>query len=723
MLPININNNDFLVLIVDDDDAMRFVALDTLQDAGFNVVEAVNGEDALNKFNRYQPDLVLLDLIMPVVDGYEVCERIRSMQGSEHVPIMIMTGLDDAESINRAFDAGATDFITKPLNHLILEQRTRYILRTSTILKTLEQRESRLENAERIAKLGSWSWDTRDRKLFVSKEFKRVLDFADDSTPTLNEIYAKFSQEEKNRVLQIYDKAIKSQEKSLVIEHNFIDHSGTTKRLRHEAEFSFRGDSDYVIAGTVLDITEETYNKDKILQLAYYDTLTSLPNRTFFKIHLEHAIKRAKETASCLAVMVLDLDLFTRINNSLGHDAGDKLLVKASQRLLEAMDDPSSVQLTPAAIDPHAAEEGTGNVLARLEGDQFVILLNNFRKLDDVILLIQKVLKRLSSPITVKANNVVVTASAGISLYPVNGQNGETLLRNADAAMLFAKAQGRNSFRFYSSEIDARSKERLSVENDLRNAIRNGELELHFQPKINLHTREVRSVEALIRWRHPEKGMISPGQFIPMAEELGLINEVGEWLLHEACRKTKAWNQAGIPPVRTAINLSALQIRTSNLVEIVRSTLEHHSLIPAQLEVEITENILMDDTHRTLRTLEGLRSLGVRVALDDFGTGYSSLSYLTRFPFTSLKIDRCFITECVRNAQSASIVHSIIQLCKNLNLEVVAEGVEIEDELRFLMERRCDMIQGFFFSPAIDSDSFIKYMQQRPWIEQLEDFD
>ncbi|MDX1696046.1 MAG: response regulator, partial [Ketobacteraceae bacterium] len=204
------------MLVVDDDDAMRFVAMDTLQDAGFNVVEAVDGEDALKKFNRYQPDLVLLDLMMPVVDGYEVCSRIRSMQGSENVPIMIMTGLDDAESINRAFDAGATDFITKPLNHLILEQRTRYILRTSTILKTLEQRESRLENAERIAKLGSWSWDTRDRKIHVSKEFKRILDFPDDSTPTLHEIYSKFSQEEKNRVLQIYQKAIDSKEKSLV---------------------------------------------------------------------------------------------------------------------------------------------------------------------------------------------------------------------------------------------------------------------------------------------------------------------------------------------------------------------------------------------------------------------------------------------------------------------------------------------------------------------------
>ena len=711
------------MLIVDDDDAMRFVAMDTLQDAGFNVVEAIDGEDALGKFNRYQPDLVLLDLVMPGIDGYETCSRIRSMQGSEHVPIMIMTGLDDAESINRAFEAGATDFITKPLNHLILEQRTRYILRTSTILKTLEQRESRLENAERIAKLGSWSWDTRDRKLFVSREFKRVLDLPEDTNLTLDDIYAKLSQEEKKRVLQLYNKAIKGGEKSLVVEHNFTDSQGLTKRLRHEAEFDFRGSQDYIITGTILDITEETYNKDKILQLAYYDTLTELPNRTFFKAHLEHAIKKAKETASSLAVTVLDLDLFTRINNSLGHDAGDRLLVQASQRLLEAMDDPSCVQLTPAAIDPHAAEEGTGNVLARLEGDQFVILLNNFRKLDDVILLIQNVLKRLSAPITVKANNVVVTASAGVSLYPVNGQNGEKLLRNADAAMLFAKSQGRNSFKFYSSEIDARSKERLSVENDLRRAIGNGELELHFQPKINLQSREVRSVEALIRWRHPEKGMISPGQFIPMAEELGLINEMGEWLLHEACRKTKAWNQAGIPPVRTAINLSALQIRTSNLVEMVRSTLDQHSLIPAQLEVEITENILMDDTHRTLRTLEGLRSLGVRVALDDFGTGYSSLSYLTRFPFTSLKIDRCFITESVRNAQSASIVHSIIQLCKNLNLEVVAEGVEIEEELRFLLERRCDMVQGFFFSPAIDSDSFIKYMQQKPWLDQMADFD
>ncbi|MCG8670964.1 MAG: EAL domain-containing protein [Pseudomonadales bacterium] len=723
MLPININNKDFLILVVDDDDAIRFVAQDTLQDAGFNVIEANDGRDAIQKFSRYQPDLVLLDLIMPEIDGYEVCSRIRAMQGSETVPIMIMTGLDDAESINKAFEAGATDFITKPLNHLILEQRTRYILRTSTVLKTLEQRESRLENAERIAKLGSWSWDTRDRQLYVSKEFKRILDFPDEGNPNLSQVYENFSKEEKSRVRQIYQNAIDNKDKSLVVEHGFFDKQGLHRRLRHEAEFEFRGDQDYIINGTILDITEETYNKDKILQLAYYDTLTSLPNRTFFKAHLEYAVKRAKEKASCLAVMVLDLDLFTRVNNSLGHEAGDKLLVKVSERMLEAMDDPSSIKLSPAAIDPHATEEGTGNVLARLEGDQFVILLNNFRKLDDVILLIQKVFKRLSAPITVKANSVVITASAGIALYPVNGANSETLLRNADAAMLFAKSQGRNSFRFYSSEIDARSKERLSVENDLRNAIRNGELELHFQPKINLHTREVRSVEALIRWRHPEKGMISPGQFIPMAEELGLINEMGEWLLHEACRKTKLWNQAGIPPVRTAINLSALQLKTSGIVEKVRSTLDHHSLIPAQLEVEITENILMEDTHRTLRALEGLRSLGVRVALDDFGTGYSSLSYLTRFPFTSLKIDRCFITECVRNAQSASIVHTIIQLCKNLNLEVVAEGVEIEEELRFLLERRCDFVQGFYFSPAVDSDTFINYMNQKPWIDQMEDLD
>lgn len=709
--------------MVDDDDAIRFIACDTLEDAGFKVVEATNGLEALQLYSQHKPDLVLLDLIMPEIDGYKVCKRIRGMEGNEYVPILIMTGLDDADSINKAFEAGATDFITKPLNHLILEQRTRYILRSNKVLKTLEQREHRLENAERIAKLGSWDWDTRNKSLHVSREFNRILGFVEPFEPTLSDIFDRFSEDEQSRVRRHYEQAISKKERSVILEHTFIDNLGNRRRIRHDAEFQYFDDNHLTVVGTVLDITEETANKDRILQLAYYDTLTGLPNRTFFKTHLEHSIKRARSGAGCLAIIVLDLDLFTRVNNSLGHETGDKILVKVSERLLEAMDDPACTTINHSAIDPHAVEETSRNVLARLEGDQFVILLNNFKRLDDVILLIQKVFKRLSVPIQAKANTVVLTASAGVALYPVNGQSSEMLLRNADAAMLFAKSQGRNSFLFYSSDIDARSKERLSIENDLRHAIQNGELELHYQPKIHLQSRDVRTVEALIRWRHPEKGMISPGQFIPMAEELGLINEMGDWLINEACEQTKRWNQAGIGPVRTAVNLSAIQLKNTALVERIRSTLEKHGLIPAQFEVEITENVLLEDTHKTLRALESLRSLGIKVSLDDFGTGFSSLSYLTRFPFTGLKIDRCFITDCVKNTQSAAIVHTVIQLCKHLNLEVVAEGVEIEEELKFLIDHRCDVIQGFFFSPALDSETLMHFMKQKPWLDQLDDLD
>ncbi len=719
----HLKNEDYLILVVDDDDAIRFVASDTLADAGFNIVEAKNGRQALEAFKHHKPDLVLLDLVMPELDGFQVCKQLRSQPENETLPIMIMTGLDDEDSIGRAFEAGATDFIIKPLNHFILEQRTRYILRTSRVLKTLEQREARLNNAERIAKLGSWDWDYRKKTLRVSKEFNRILGFSENHPTTVPEMFDLFRDEERQRVDNVYKQILRNQESSFVLEHTMYPKQGSPIRVRQEAEIHYFDNGNYRVAGTLHDITEETSSKDQILQLAYYDTLTNLPNRTFFKAHFEYSIKQAKKSGACSAVILLDLDLFTRINNSLGHDAGDKLLSIISERFLEAMNNPSCVRLNHAALDNNAVGVQPDDVLARLEGDQFVVVLNHFSRLDDVIAVIQRLLKRLSTPMQYNTQSVVLTASVGVSLYPVNGQDSETLVRNADAAMRYAKSQGRNNFRFYSSEIDAKSKERLSIENDLRHAIQNGELELHYQPKINIKTAEVRSAEALVRWTHPKRGMISPGQFIPMAEEIGLINELGDWLIQEACEKTKHWNDLGIGPVRTAINLSAIQLKTPGLVEKVRSALDKSGLIASQLEVEITESVLLEDSHRTLRTLEGLRALGVKVALDDFGTGYSSLSYLTRFPFTTLKIDRCFITDSVKNAQSGAIVHSIIDLCKHLNLEVVAEGVEVETELRFLMKNHCALIQGFYFSPALDPDSFANYLRQKPWLDQLDDLE
>lgn len=716
-----INHQDFSILVVDSDNAIRFSVCDTLRCSGFRVLEAKTGEHGLDLFYQIKPDMVLLDLALQDLDGFRLCQQIRAKEHGSHIPIMIMTQRDDVESIVLAFEAGATDFITKPLHHVILEQRIRYMLRTSQAVKALREREQRLENAERIAQLGSWEWDSKTRHMFVSREFNRILGFVPEHPTSVSDVLNAMPINERKKLVHYFQQKGSRQQGTIALEHAFNGLDGIRRMVRHEAEFINHDDKHYTVIGTIHDITEEVIHKEQILQLAYYDPLTGLPNRTFFKAHLEFAIRQARASGHPLAIIVLDLDLFTRVNNSLGHEAGDELLKQVSERMLQGFDVKDGTRLVHAAIDPQSTDTSMTDKLARLEGDQFVILMNHFSKLDNIILLIQKLFKRLSTPFTLRGNSVVLTASAGVALYPVNGQGSEMLLRNADAAMHFAKNQGRNNFRFYSSDIDTKSKERLSIENDLRHAIRHNELELHYQPKVHLKNRDVRTVEALLRWRHPVKGMISPAQFVPMAEELGLINDLGVWLLHEACRQTRMWNEQGLPPIRTAINLSPIQIRSGTVVEAVRNALEKNGLIPSQLEVEITETVLLEDTQRVMRTLEGLRSLGVKVALDDFGTGYSSLSYLTRFPFTSLKIDRCFVTDCVRNAQSASIVHTIIQLCKNLNLEVVAEGVETEEELTFLFKHRCDLIQGFYFSPALDADSLARFIRRRSWIDQLDD--
>lgn len=714
-------NEDITILVADDDDAIRFLACDTLADADFKIIEARDGAEALALFHQHQPNMVLLDLIMPEIDGFRVCQRIRSLSdGHELVPIMIMTGLNDEESISLAFEMGATDFITKPLNHLILAQRTRYMLRTHRILQSVEQREIRLETAERIAKLGSWEWDTRHQALNVSREYNRILGYSEDFPTTVKDVARLLPEGDRHRMRANFEASVERRVQKMVTEHTLVTLSGVRKRVRQESEFAYRPDNSYMVSGTLQDITDETAAKEQILKLAYYDALTLLPNRTFFKTHLEYALKEARTRSTALAVILLDLDLFTRVNNSMGTDAGDNILMQVSHRLHEALASPQSAELIHAAIDSNAAPEPAHDVLARLEGDQFVLMKYHFGKLDDLVVLLQKIMKRMTTPFHYKGMDVVVTASVGVAFYPVNGNNSETLMRNADAAMRYAKQQGRNQFLFYTGEIDTRSKERMALENDLRLAINHGQFELHYQPKVHLRLREVRSVEALIRWRHPTQGLISPSLFIPMAEELGLINELGTWLLNEACRQTKAWNAEGIPPMRTAINISAVQLRSANFVEKVRVALDKHRLLPGQLEIEITESVLMEDSIAMIKTIEGLRSLGVKVALDDFGTGFSSLSYLTRFPFTTLKIDRCFIKDCVRHGQSAAIVHTIIQLCKNLNLEVVAEGVEVEEELKFLYEHRCDMIQGFLFSTALDAAALLNYVRRKPWMAQLD---
>ncbi len=715
-----VNPNVHTILVVDGNDQTRIAISDQLSETGFKVVEAKNAELATVYFQQIQPDLVLMDLELPdSTTGVALCSRLSSPATPPPCSVIALSKHNDMELAAAAFEAGAADFVVHPINYLVLIQRCRYQIRNSMNLISLQRRERILEHAERIARIGSWEWDSKSKQLYVSKEFNRILGYAADRNTSVRDVLHKLPESERLKIIRNFQQVDSKHQGRITLDHRVNTDAGPGRTLRHEARFVVHNDKNYSVYGTIHDITDEVAHKDQILQLAYYDALTQLPNRTFFKTHLDHAIKLARQQGQLLAVVLLDLDLFTRVNNSLGHEAGDELLKKVSHRFLHAMDDARCTTLNMHAIDPQAPTENMSNKIARLEGDQFALLINHFHLLDDVILFVQKLLKQLVTPFSLQGNNIVLTASAGIALYPVNGLGSEMILRNADAAMHFAKSQGRNNFHFYSSDIDFKSKERLSVENDLRHAIRHNELELHYQPKLHLKSGGIQSVEALVRWNHPVRGLVSPSQFVPMAEEIGLINELGEWLINKACLQAKQWNEQGLPPIRIAINLSPIQIRGSSLVQMLRNALLTYRLAPSQLEVEITETVLLEDTNRVLRTLDGIRNLGVKVALDDFGTGYSSLSYLTRFPFNTLKIDRSFVSQCIQKGQAAAIIHTIIQLCKNLNLEVVAEGVEKYEELQFLLDHRCDVVQGHYFSPALSAEALAKYIQEQSWVTLL----
>ena len=716
----SVNPQTHTILVVDGDDHSRIAISDYLSEAGFNTVEAKNAKLAPVYFKQILPDLILMDLDLPNIQGgLELCAQLTELATQNNAPLIALSKHNDMELAATVFEAGAADFVIHPINYLVLIQRCRYQIRASINLNSLKRRERILEHAERIANMGSWEWDSKSGELHVSKEFNRILGFDENHHTRVRDVLNKLPEPERNKVIHNFQQEDSRHQGKITLHHRISSDTGLGRTLRHEARFVLHNEKDYSVYGTIHDITEEIAHKDQILQLAYYDTLTQLPNRTYFKTHLDHAIKQARKQGHLLAVVLLDLDLFTRINNSLGHDAGDELLKKVSNRLLRSFDDDRCTRLNMHAIDPQAPEEPMTDKIARLEGDQFSVLISQFTRLDDVILFVQKMLKQLVTPFSVQGNNIVLTASAGIALYPVNGLGSEMILRNADAAMHFAKSQGRNNFHFYSSDIDFKSKERLSVENDLRHAIRHNELELHYQPKLHLKSGGIHSVEALVRWNHPVRGLVSPSQFVPMAEEIGLINELGEWLINKACLQAKQWNENGLSPLRIAINLSPIQFRGSPLVQMIRNALLTYRVAPSQLEVEVTETLLLEDTNRVLRTLDGISNLGVKVALDDFCTGYSSLSYLTRFPFNTLKIDRSFVSQSTQKGQAAAIIHTIIQLCKNLNLEVVAEGVETYEELKFLLDHRCDVVQGHYFSPALSAAELAEYIRSQSWATRL----
>jgi len=434
------------------------------------------------------------------------------------------------------------------------------------------------------------------------------------------------------------------------------------------------------------DISDSRTYQQELEHQANYDTLTGLPNRNLMHDRLKQAISHARRYHKVMAVAFIDLDNFKLVNDSLGHSAGDRLLTTVADRLKACV--------------------RSSDTAARLSGDEFVLIL--FDQNDEVIInnTMQRILSEVSLPCRLEDREFYVSCSIGYSLYPKDGETPEILLKSADAAMYHAKEQGRNNFQPYATDMEVKASERLEIGNDLRQAIEKNELFLCFQPRVDLADGTICGMETLVRWQHPKLGLISPSQFIPIAEETGLISQIGEWVLRTACTQTKDWLDRGLPPVIVSVNLSARQFVKKDLVQTVEKILEETGLPPAQLELELTESLIMHNAELFISTLRNLKSLGILLSVDDFGTGFSSLSYLKRFPIDCLKIDRSFVHDVSEDSDSSAIVRAVIHLGHSMGLKVIAEGVETPAELAFIREHQCDELQGYFFSEPLPTDQF-----------------
>jgi predicted signal transduction protein with EAL and GGDEF domain len=583
------------ILVSDDDQIVRLLTRQCLEAENMVVVEAANGPETIDVFVRERPDLVFLDVEMPGMSGLEVCRRIRQMPQGESIPIMIVTGSDDRQSIDQGFEAGATQYKTKPVNWSLLGRDVQYMLRASNAFNALKRQEDRLR------------------------------------------------------------------------------------------------------------------------YLAYYDPLTSLPNRRSFTEQLSRIIKRSQRRGSNAALMFIDLDHFKRINDSIGHGRGDRLLVEIAKRLTVELREDDAINYFGESHDEDSEGEGETEI-ARLGGDEFTVVLSDVPDIAHVEVVAKRILQSLSEPIPLQSHNPVVTPSIGIALYPQDGLDPDTLVRNADTAMYVAKAEGRACFRFYDERMNAKAVEQLKMEEDLRLGMQRGELELRYQPQIDVQTGAVVSLEALVRWKHPERGMISPVEFIPVAERTGQIIELGEWVMMEVARHYKYWDSLELGDFRICVNISPLQFNQANLPQYFSEYLAKTNIKPERIELELTESAIMTDAETNIAKLRELKKIGMALAVDDFGTGYSSLSYLKRFPIDTLKIDQSFVAD-LDSPDGAAIVDAIIALSKTLQLRVIAEGIETEEQMNYLIEKQCDLLQGYHFArpiypedvPDILGQNFLSY--------------
>jgi diguanylate cyclase (GGDEF)-like protein/PAS domain S-box-containing protein len=714
------------LLIVDDLPENLLVLGELLAAAGYAVRAANSGAAALRyAAQQPRPDLILLDVMMPVIDGHEVLRRLREDEATRDIPVIFLTALGDAGDVAQGLRMGAADYVAKPIQPEVVLARVRTQLEVRRVREWLKDQNAFLEAevARRVADNRRLQDEAERTQAVLSHQRELILAsaaegiFGVDTQGVIN-----FANPAAADMLGYQrDELLGHSGHEVFYRHTDNGGIGTCPdcpiqascvagvAIHAKEEVFRRKDGSPVslefsctpivengrLAGGVVTLQDISERKRYLAQLerkSNFDDLTGLPNRNLLKDRLAHLIERCRKEDSGLAVLALNLDRFKSINDSLGHGAGDQVLRDLAARL--------------------AGLTGTFDTLARLEGDDFVLVAETGEG-EVATRLAQPLLALLALPFTNGERQCFLSGSVGIAIFPKDGADGDALLRNAAAAMFRAKAGGGGTFHFYAAEMNARSLERLDMENGLRRALDRGELVVHYQPQLSLRTGEIIGAEALVRWQSEERGLVMPGEFIGLAEESGLILPLGEWVLQTACAQNKAWQDAGLKPITMAVNMSARQFAAQDVVKLAAATLERTGLAPNYLELELTESVVMADAEAFIRATQQLKGLAITLSIDDFGTGFSSLNYLRRFAIDRLKIDQSFVRDITHDANSAAIALAIISLAHSLKLSAIAEGVETEGQLRFLRRRDCDEMQGFYFSKAVPAAEFENLLRTR----------
>jgi len=668
------------VLVVEADANDRRALTRLLARDGLAVASAATSAEALAAFADRVPDLVVIDLDLAQPGGADLCERIRARSDGADTPVIVRSARADDAAIARAFEAGASDFSSKGEPLAALAQRVRFLLRARAQLDALRASEARLREAQQLAQLASWRYELATRALSGGVELWRVLGTSRAALPQLAPAAREALAERMRECL--------SSGRVATGELRAAGDDGVERVLRYRMQLALGAEGEAVaLEGVVQDVSAWRRSQARAEFLAEHDAVTGLPNRA----GLLREFARLAEGGASLGLIAIGVDGIARVAETLGRDAADELLREAARRLASAAE---------------------GALLALAGESEFALLVPGAAEGEALIVRAERALAALDEPIRLATHELFVPATAGTALFPHDGDDAASVLRSAERALAQARLAGPRA-QAHSAATSAAALRRFTLAGRLRSAIAHGELALHYQPKIALGSGEIVGFEGLVRWQEPEYGLLAPGEFIPLAEESGLIGQLGDWVLREACRQIAAWRDAGLGDVPVAVNLSAQQLRREGMAVRVAEILRDAGVDSALLGIEVTESVLLDDAERAIRELQALRALGIELALDDFGTGFSSLSYLRKLPVQVVKIDREFIAEISSREDAAALTASIVAMAKALWLRVVAEGVEKEEERDLVAIWGCEEAQGFLFSHPVVAEEAARLWRAR----------